>query len=368
MHLTYCMNVHPGESFHDQWNAIRDCALPLRDALGWSGPFGLGLWLGNAASVEAQHHPDFAAWCREQGIYVFTINGFPYGNFHRAPVKSDVYRPDWSIPARRDYTMRLADLLASWLPPGVTGSISTVPVGYAPDDVPRDIAARHLTDVAAHLAHMDREIVIGLEPEPGCVLETTADVISFFNDHLLAAAGEREAMVRKHIGVCVDTCHCALAYESPAEVIRTLQREGIRIAKIQLSAALQLTPTARVGDALAPYAEPVYLHQVAARGGDGVRRWPDLPEAMRDLEARADWEEARVHFHVPLDWAGDAVTGSTRENMDDDFLALVRGGCCPHLEIETYTFGVLPGPMADRGLLRHLAAEFRWVMDRLGPA
>lgn len=360
MHLTYCLNVHPGESFAGQWNAIRDFAIPLRERLGWSGPFGLGLRLGYQAAQEALHHPDFAVWCRGQGLYVFTINGFPYGNFHRAPVKAEVYRPDWSMPARCDYTIALAKLLAAWLPDGVGGSISTVPVGFSGDAVDVSRAASHLLEVAKFLSTLDKDICIGLEPEPGCVIETSDDVIRFFHDHRLL----ENPKARKHIGVCVDTCHCALAFERPADVLQKLNNEGIRIAKIQLSAALSITSSTGL-ELLKPFQEEVYLHQVSARRGNLVQKWIDLPEAMPALAGARDWDEARVHFHVPLDWAGDGAIHSTRDNMDDEFRQLLRAGICPHLEIETYTFGVLPKPLAGRELVTDLEAEMRWVLEKM---
>lgn len=360
MHLTYCLNVHPGETFAGQWRAIREFAMPLRDRLGWNGPFGLGLRIGNAASREAAEHPEFSSWCRDNNFYVFTINGFPYGNFHRAPVKAEVYRPDWSTPARRDYTIRLANLLAGWLPEGMSGSISTVPVGFAADHPARELAARHLMEVARHLATLDREICLGLEPEPGCVLESSDDVVRFFNEHL----AEHESLARNHIGACVDTCHCALAFERPADVLRKLQREGIRIAKIQLSAALSIKTPADL-QSLNPFQEDVYLHQVAARRGDLMQTWIDLPEAIPALAATRDWDEARVHFHVPLDWAGNDQIASTRDNMDAEFWQLIRDRICPHLEVETYTFDVLPPALGGRDLISNLEAELRWAIKRM---
>lgn len=373
VHLAYCMNVHPGDAFADQVEAVRTTALPLRERLGWTGAFGLGLHLGQAAAVGAVGAAGdaFCVWCRDQNLYPFTINGFPFGNFHRAPVKANVYRPDWSTPARRDYTMQLADLLAGWLPDGVGGSISTVPLGFRADQ-PGGAAVTHLVHVARHLGRIEadtgRRIVIGLEPEPWCKLERFDDVLRFFRDQLWPVASADEMLVRRHIGVCVDTCHCALAFESPARVLRALVHEGILVAKVQLSAALRLTPEAGFEDDLAPFNEPVYFHQVAARGGGRQRTWVDLPEALPALRDGRDWEEARVHFHVPLDWAGQSRIGSTRDNMDCDFWHLLREGICPHVEIETYTFHVLPPALAGRSLLDHLEAEFRWVLGQFHSA
>jgi hypothetical protein len=210
-------------------------------------------------------------------------------------------------------------------------------------------------EVAQHLATLDRDICIGLEPEPGCVLESSDDVFRFFEAYLAAD----DALIRKHIGVCVDTCHCALAFERPADVLRKFKREGIRIAKIQCSAALGIKDAANV-ESLKPFEDDVYLHQVAARRGDLMQKWIDLPE----FDFANDWDEVRVHFHVPLDWAGDGPITSTRDNMDDEFWQLIRDGICPHLEVETYTFGVLPPSLARRNLLDNLEGEMRWVLKQ----
>jgi sugar phosphate isomerase/epimerase len=374
VHLTYCLNVVSGESFADQWQAARDWTAPMR-------PTGLGLRLGHHAATEVAAGgmaSDFSAWCRANDRYVFTINGFPHGAFHQMPVKASVYRPDWTDPARRDYTMQLADLLATWLPPGVSGSISTVPCWYAPDypDVrARETAtrtcARHLFEVARHLEHhaetTGTDICLGLEPEPWCLLEHSDDVVAFFNEQLLPRVGaENEDLVRRRIGVCIDTCHCALAFEDPAVVMRRSLAEGIRIAKVQISAALSVdradAPTCA---RLRAFAEPVYFHQVAARVADGVRRWPDLPDFLRDGDAGITTGEARVHFHVPLHWEGDDLLHSTRATMTPAFWALLRQGVCSNLEVETYTFHVFPNNMGGASMFDMINRELAWVTEQL---
>jgi hypothetical protein len=373
LHLTYCLNVHPGESFQDQWNAARFHA-------GADKPFGLGMWLSAKAVQEAGlNHiaQEFGAWCRRQNLYVFTLNGFPYGNFHRVPVKAGVYHPDWTTPERRDYTLALADLLAGWLPEHVPGSISTVPCWYAPDypdEQSRTLAnfrtVEHLLSVARHLEDIalktGRDICLGLEPEPWCFLERMDDVVRFFHEHLFPSAGPQfEKILRRRIGLCIDTCHNALAFESPVDVIRTCEREGIRIAKIQLSAALAFSENWNsVREKLLPFAEPVYFHQTSNLHNGSLTRWPDLPDAMRDLDAGAVAGETRVHFHVPLHWAGEGDLRSTRDNMTEEFWSLVFSGVCPHIEIETYTYHVLPERLATGGLYGSIKKEYEWVLEK----
>lgn len=374
VHLTYCLNVISGESFAAQWQAVRDGNASTT-------PVGLGLRLGHVAAEQALRDGTadaFGVWCKSNNRYVFTINGFPYGPFHQVPVKASVYRPDWTDPARRDYTKQLADLLAAWLPDGVPGSISTVPCWYAPDypDGPaRDTAARvcvqHLLDVARHLDQIadttGADLCLGLEPEPWCLLEHSDDVEAFFRDTLLPLAGvEHEKLLRRRIGVCIDTCHCSLAFEDPAHVVQRCRDAGIRIAKIQISAALAVTkPTRESLDRLRPFAEPVYFHQSSARRGRNIRRWPDLPDALGELSADASpCDELRVHFHVPLFWSGDSLLGSTRDAMTPAFWKLLATGICPHIEVETYTFDVLPPEISGGGMHDMIARELAWVRNQ----
>jgi len=379
LHLSYCLNSHAGERFHDQRNAIEGDLKKVRQAMGVERPFGLGLRIGRMAARDALAPgtlKEFGTWCRDHRFYVMTINGFPFGRFHRTGVKAEVYRPDWTRPERLHYTSDLAALLAEWLPQDMPGSISTVPGFYARDysissarRMAVELTVKHLLAMAELLegiaTHTGKDICLALEPEPDCFLASAADAIAFFNRTLFPAAGKREAVVRRRIGLCLDTCHAALAFESPADVVRSLPREGIRLAKIQLSAALSVTPHDRLRQNLAPFAEPVYLHQTAARTEESLRTWPDLAYAITGLEQEKNWREARIHFHVPLHWEGRSPLQSTRDTMNDDFLSLVRSGACPHLEIETYTYDVLPAALRKGGMAKNIEQEYRWAIDRI---
>jgi sugar phosphate isomerase/epimerase len=378
--LTYCLNVHPGETWHDAFAAIREHAEAVRRRVRPSAPFGLGLRLGDEAARQlsvAAELDAFKDYLAGHGLYVFTINGFPFGRFHGTRVKEDVYRPDWRAPDRLAYTERLARLLAALLPDGVTGSISTVPVSYKPWlKAPSDLraAASNLAALADTLARIrdetGREIHVGLEPEPDCAVETTAEAIRFFERDLDAEAarrlGPRSDALRRHIGVCLDTCHAAMQFEDPAESLRRLAAAEIRVSKIQISAALAADgATAR--RELGRFLDPVYLHQVRVRRSDGrFEARADLDTALADdaLDASpsAEW---RVHFHVPLYFEGLAGLGSTATTLAPGFFAEALSGSTEHLEIETYTFGVLPEPLRTRSVSESFSDEFRWVLDRI---
>jgi len=388
LHLTYSLNIHRGETWQENFAAIRDLATAVRNSVAPDIPFGLGLRLSSVAAGELtdpHRLGDFKAFLEEMGLYVFTINGFPYGPFHGEPVKEKVYQPDWRTSERRDYTIKLADILMELLPPDVGGSISTVPVsfkGWVNGEEDRRLIVMHLVEVVAFLERIHqrrrRDMHLGLEPEPACFLETTAECVEFFQHVWQAGApalatrlsitrGQAEEVLRRRLGVCFDTCHVALQYEDLAEAWDNYRAAGIRISKVQISAALACEPGPRSYAALGPFAEGTYLHQTIARRSDHrLRRWNDLPEALDALPREEDIAEVRCHFHVPLFWDGGDELGSTRDQISSLFVKRLRDGDCQHLEIETYTFDVLPPELAGHGVVESIAREYAWALDRLG--
>ena len=370
VHLTYCLNVHPGESWGENLEDIRTHALRVKAFLCPGASFGLGLRLGERAARELAEPTTLARFrdlLTEHDLYVFTINGFPYGTFHRTAVKSDVYKPDWRTVERRDYTNLLADLLAELLPEDVTGSISTVPGSYkswvqTSDDRRRML--RMLSASAAHLAEIryrtGREISLALEPEPDCVIENTDEALAFF-------AEAPDETFRRHVGVCVDLCHLAVAFEDPADSMRRLVDAGVRVSKVQLSSALRCAPTDEAIAALAAFRDPVYLHQVKVRTADGaVLSYADLSEALeRRAEACSPDEEWRVHFHVPLFLSAYGALESTRSLYTPELARMLTDGVSEHLEIETYTFDVLPEGLREPDVAESIAREFEWVLSYL---
>ena len=398
LHLTYCLNIHAGETWAENFAAIRTHAMEVADAFPDRRPFGLGLRLSARAAAELSADQSLAVlrtFLGDNGLYAFTINGFPYGQFHDAVVKQNVYAPDWQTPQRRDYTNMLADILAALLPEGVAGSISTVPGSYkawvagggataavfAPDAAKVQAMAGMLADVAAHLAEIrdrtGKDICLALEPEPDCYIETTDESIAFLTGPLLehggrhlaacgVAAGRAEEILRRHVGLCVDTAHAAVEFEDPAADLRKLQAAGIRVAKIQLSAALGVCPTQEGLRQLEPFVDRVYLHQVkAAGGGCGCESFPDLPEALARAATASGLGAMRVHFHVPLFWQPAGGLQSTACLLGEEFWRVVREGACSHLEIETYTFGVLPEGLRQLPVAQSIVREFQWVLGRL---
>ncbi len=309
--ITYCTNIHPGESWQEIFSAIRQHAPLVKERLAPEALFPLGLRLSGRASREMSltDAGDFHRWCREGGFYVATVNGFPYGVFHHAPVKQAVYLPDWRFAERLDYTKRIAGLLAIWLPDGMTGSISTVPVGFRSCISQEDFGSvkKHLQAALDYLDHLaqktGKEILLSMEPEPGCVLETTRDVVDLFARLGLSPTQQ------DRLAVCYDCCHQALQFESPAASLELLADNGIRIGHVQVSSALRLADP-DIG-LLKHFQEPCYLHQTVGRKTNGeLLRYDDLDLAI--AAAPADVEEWRVHFHVPVFIEKTGVCGSTR--------------------------------------------------------
>jgi sugar phosphate isomerase/epimerase len=380
------MNVHPGETWDEQFAAVRDHALRIKRLVNRPGPFGLGLrlsWTAAQTLAVPARLDAFGAFCRANDLYVFTINGFPYGRFHDGPVKTDVYRPDWRQRERLDYTNVLTDILAALLPEGVNGSVSTVPGSYKPwitTDADLQSLVANIADAAAHaaatLARTGRSIVIALEPEPDCLIENTPETIAFFTGplrewgiaHLRRQRGmsaeDAGATLARHVGVCFDTAHLAVAFEDLADSLDRLRAAGVPVSKIHLGAALGVRDGADAPAALRNFCEDVYLHQTRRQSPDGSERaFADLPEALAAPGA-AD-ERWRVHFHVPLFFEGRGDLLSTRSLLAPRFVQRVASGATEHLEIETYTYGVLPADLAAGDLAESIAREYRWVLSHL---
>jgi sugar phosphate isomerase/epimerase len=393
-HLTYCTNIHPGESWAEVRANLERYVVAVKAAVRPDGPFGVGLRLSAEAAETLAKPGELAAlrdFCDAHGLYVFTINGFPYGVFHGRRVKEDVYLPDWLDEARLHYTDRLADILAELLPdePGLEGSISTSPGAYKTRVAGESDAAAMADRLVRHVATLHRLrdrtgklISLALEPEPCCYMETIAETVRFFQDHLFSARAvsalgrltglgraESEGVLRRHLGVCFDACHMAVEFEDARTGLDTLRAAGIRVGKIQLSAGLriELDPADRgLIEALRPFAEGVYLHQVVERRDGTLRRFVDLPDALAALaESGAERREWRVHFHVPLFRRDLGRFTNTQDYLADVLAQLRREPYSSHLEVETYTWDVLPEEYRREDIVTAVARELRWVTDRL---
>jgi hypothetical protein len=393
-HLTYCTNIHPGETWPAVFGSLVQ-ALQVREQLLWTKPFGIGLRLSAKASRQLNEAPALAAfqdWLREKSCYVFTMNGFPYGPFHGKMVKDQVHAPDWTTRERVDYTIELFDLLAALLPGHLPeGGVSTSPLSYrwwhktekAKREV-KKIGARHLAEVTAHLVDLKtrtgKSLHLDIEPEPDGLLENSTEFLEFYEQDLLpigsvalrqklgCTAVEAADHLREHVQLCYDVCHFAVEYEDNATtVLRKLENLGVRTGKIQISAALQTDINSNAKDiqkALEPYDESTYLHQTVCRQPDGgLVKYPDLGPALKALPGES-FTELRTHFHVPVFTDTYGKLRSTNRHIGDLLAQWKKRPFCPHLEVETYTWDVLPDNN-QLGLTESIARELQWVRKQL---
>ena len=376
-HLAYCTNVHPAESWDETLQSLNRWTLSIKEQLGNPEPYAIGLRLSDEASrqlTDAKRLLDFQRWLDRHGCYVFTINGFPYGRFHGTRVKEQVYAPDWTSSDRLDYTQRLFDLLARLLPPSVEGSVSTLPGSFKEFIRDAGQVQRIKDNLWSCVEHIDRlcertraVLHLGLEPEPLGLFENTQETIQFFDELRQQHSGDPR--LDRHLGVNYDTCHFAVEYESPKDALSRLRDHGILLSKIHLSSALRLNPSAGAMRLLQAFADDVYLHQVIARHADGtLTRFRDLAPALAasKKDPNGPGEEWRVHFHVPL----HCESASEFDTTADHVIGLIewlesRPGLCPHLEMETYTWSVLPDPLKSHDVSEQIVNEYRWTLRQL---
>ena len=367
--LGYCTNVHAGADLAQTLANLDEHATAVRRAVSPNEPaaaMGVGLWLSAKAALQLTQDPDGVArlrdWLGERGLLAYTFNGFPYGDFHGEVVKHAVYQPDWADPERFAYTLQLARILAGLLPEGAEGSISTLPVGWgtlADDPARLTAATAQLRTLVHHLARVEldtgRYIHVALEPEPGCYLDTAADVVRYFEEHLLPGPDERST--RAYLQVCHDVCHSAVMFEEQAAALGAYAAAGLGVGKVQLSSAVAV-PGERA-DVLAAFDERRYLHQTAVRADGQVTLYEDVGEALQHAPRRGEW---RTHFHVPVyldGWEGCTTT----QACIGECLAALRGSDVRHYEVETYAWSVLPPELRAGRLSDGIAKELMWVRD-----
>ncbi|GAB3890010.1 metabolite traffic protein EboE [Spirosoma agri] len=398
-HLGYCTNIHAGETWTDHFAALQQAIPELKQRLSPGAPFGIGLRLSDVASEELEIPENlvvFQHWLAANDCYVFTMNGFPFGGFHDTVVKDQVHAPDWTTEARVEYTKRLFRILSVLLPVdelgnAIQGGVSTSPLSYrrwfeweqpAARDYILSQTTQNVLEVVADLIRLrqqtDRLMHLDLEPEPDGVIETADEFITWYTDYLLPMGIEQltsqfgltdeeaEARICEHVRLCYDVCHFAVGYERPAAVLDKLKEFGLRVGKIQISAALKAEFPVETADrevvkmAFDQFNEPTYLHQVVARTqANELRRFPDLPQALAAFnEDHAEW---RAHFHVPLFVADYGVLQSTQDDIVEVLRLQAERRFTNQLEVETYTWGVLPDEL-KAPLVDSIEREMNWVI------
>ncbi|BDZ65229.1 metabolite traffic protein EboE [Agromyces mangrovi Wang et al. 2018] len=370
MDLSYCTNVHPAETLDGVIAQLHRYAGPIRRRAGLAR-LGVGLWLPAALARELATDEHARGRLRDaldaESLEVRTLNAFPYAAFHADVVKHDVYRPDWTTAERERYTLDCAAVLADLLPEGATGSISTLPLGWREPWGPEQdrLAMDALTRVSRVLggirSELGRTIRLAIEPEPGCVLDDVGDIARWLGPRVGHGGIDAE-----HVGVCLDTCHLAVSFADPARAVDEVLDAGLRVVKVQASAALHADDPAdpATADALGAFAEPRYLHQTRLRapGGEVVRA-DDLDLALSELPRTGPW---RTHFHMPLHHPAPAPLATTTDVLEAAYRAVLAGpggGDDVQLDVETYTWSVLD--VGDDDLIAGVAGELAWVRRHL---
>ncbi|MEM9348612.1 MAG: metabolite traffic protein EboE [Planctomycetota bacterium] len=387
--LGYCTNVHAGASFDEMRANLLQYAVPVKRRVSPDEPMGVGLWLSADAARYAINSPqalaELRSWMQGLGLLVYTVNGFPYGNFHEAKVKTNVYQPDWTTDERFEYTLTLAKVLAQLLPDDANeGSISTLPLGWPAHSGGTDaglhriksLSAGRLHDLVHELARLEldtgKHIHVDLEPEPGCILDTATDVVDFFNQYLLDSPDD--VSIRGYLRVCHDVCHSAVMFEAQGEALAAYQAAGLCVGKVQISSAVSAKFDVMTGnerlyakEQLQAFAEDRYQHQTSIRLPDGsLRYYDDLPDALAASNSPAG--EWRVHFHVPLYVTKFGILETTQSDIAECLNNLQPAHECHHFEVETYAWNVLPADLQREELADGIADELKWVRDGFGKA
>ena len=389
-HLTYSTLVHPGDTWEDMWHSLTTYVPKVKERIAPNDRFGVSLRLA-AASAERlvndkAEREKLKKFLADNDMYLYTVNAFPYGPFKGTIVKEQVYEPDWRSEERTQYTINVAEILGDVAPEGTAPSIQSAPLGFKPRVTGSDVVAsytEHVLRVVARLVEIHhrtgRMVGLALEPEPFCFLETTDETVDYFTNHLYTGASaarvaqlagipisEAHSALRRHLGTVFDICHQAVAYENITESLQKLVNAGIPIFKLQEAAALympQVTPD--VVDILTKYAETIYLTQTMEKKDGRMNRFLNLEDAFVAWKDNPGPREWRTHIHVPvfLDDLGRFRT--TRFAIEDALRFHKANPLSRQLEIETYTWDVLPDNLKTGNIVDYVCREIEWVKEQL---
>ncbi len=389
-HLTYSTLVHPGDTWPEIWDSLNRYVPKVKERVCPNDPFGVSLRISAASAqaltADAGERRKLKAFLDDHDMYLYTVNAFPYGPFKNTLVKEQVYEPDWRSDERAVYTMQVADILAEVAPPSVDPTIQSPPLGFKPRVTGPDVVAAYTRQVLRTVAHLvkleqrtGRKVRLALEPEPYCFLETTEEAIDYFNNHLYAdsAAGalaeqtglsreDAHAALRDHLGMVYDICHQAVEYEDVGASLRALADNGIPVFKLQEAAAVRVpSVTQETVDAMREFADTVYLTQTVERRNGQLTRFLNLEDAFEAWERDPGPREWRTHFHVPVFLDDLGAFKTTRFAIEDALKFHRENKLSPQLEIETYTWDVLPDHLKTGDIVDYVTRELEWVRDQL---
>lgn len=386
------MTPRPGASLDEVEQELRGRWPEVKSQISPDAPLGVGLTLSGVASeemLEGDRLDRFRDLLESLGLYVVTINGFAFGPVHGHAGEDNIFLPDWQDEERLGYSFRLSTILSRLLPDEIVeGGISTCPLGHRGSidlGMPANwmVFTLNVVRVVQHLVRLREQIGklihLDLEPAPDGVLSTAEELAVFFERWLLTQgaamladrAGNDPALAREqildHVRVCFDTCHVAVAYETPQDALDRYAEVGIKVGKVHVSNGLEVSlPEDEVGrKRISNEAESLGgIRQVAQRNRDGsMTGYPDLPEALanvRDPEA-AEW---RMHVHVPLFLDRYESIMTTQGTVLATLAQLQDRNIASCLEIETHVRKVtLDGDELPIETL--MTRELQWVLDHV---
>jgi hypothetical protein len=389
-HLTYSTLVHPADDWDQLWKSVNTYLPQVKARMAPNQKFGVCLRTSAPSAAALSADPSKRAALKQffadNDLYLYTANAFVYGVFKKQIIKEEVYEPDWRTDDRVEYTMQVANLLADLAPEGIEPSIQSAPLGFKPrvtgDDVVQAYTA-NVIRVVAHLVKLHKEtgkvVTLGLEPEPRCFLETTDETIDYFTKTLFSgetaqrlakATGLNEAdaaiAMRKHMGVVFDIGHQAVGFEHIPTSLQKLVDSDVQIVKLQEAASMYMPGvTQKTVDALQAFAKTIYLSQTCQKK-DGKTTWfMNLEDAFEDWYKNPGPRDWRTHFHVPVFLNDLGAFGTTRYALEEALAFHKKTPLSAHLEIETYTWDVLPDHLKTGDIVEYVCREMDWVKGQL---
>jgi hypothetical protein len=389
-HLTYSTLVHQTDNWEQLWKSVNTYLPAVKARFAPSQKFGVCLRTSAPSaeflSAEPSKVADLKKFFADNDLYLYTANAFVYGVFKKQVIKEDVYEPDWATPERREYTKKVANLLAALAPEGINPSIQSAPLGFKPKVTGDDVVEAYTSnviDVVAHLVELKKKtgktVTLGLEPEPRCYLETTDETITYFKNHLFSGetakrlakkTGLNEAdaaqAMRDYMGVVFDIGHQSVGYEDIPASLQKLVDNGVQIVKLQEAASMYIPDVSqKTVDALQTFAKTIYLSQTCQKK-DGTMTWfLNLEDAFEDWYKNPGPREWRTHFHVPVFLNDLGAFGTTRFALEQALAFHKKTPLSTHLEIETYTWDVLPDHLKTGDIVEYVTRELDWVKGQL---
>jgi hypothetical protein len=389
-HLSYSTLVHLGDTWAEMNASLREFVPQVKARVSPDAPFAVSLRISAASAKTITDSPEerklLAEFLAKEDLYVYTVNAFPYGPFKGELVMERVYEPDWTTDERVNYTNSVADILAEISPAGVNPSIQTAPLAFKPNVAGESYIKTFTSNVFRVVAHLHdlealtgRRVKLAIEPEPACYLETTDETIVWFKDRIYSAAGvrelsqiagiplsESEGALRRYLGIVFDIGHQSVGFEDITESLSKLTNAGIPIFKLQEAASLWVEDvTHEKIKELRGFTNTIYLSQTSLKQNGKITKFLNLGEALDAYEANPVPTEMRTHFHVPVFLEELGPFRTTRFGVQEALKMHRATPLSDHLEIETYTWDVLPPELKSGDIIDYVSREIEFVRNEL---